>query len=168
MNSRPRPLRPTRSILVTTALGLGLALTAACGSQSSSSGDPASSVGTSSTAPGGATTTGNDPAAEASQAVAVSLRRTGGLRPVDVRLSYSADGPLPAGTTQAELDDILSAASDPALRTVDMAPVPKNACCDLQSYQVTVSYADGSTKSFATVDGVQQPQVFEKLLSMLG
>ncbi len=81
---------------------------------------------------------------------------------------YSAERPPPPGTSQTDLDKILTAASDPALREADLTPVPKNPCCDLQSYQVTISYADGSSQTFRTVDGLQQPQVFENLLGMLG
>ncbi len=96
------------------------------------------------------------------------FRRTGGIRPTTVNLVYAANREAPAGTSSADVQDILSAASNPQLRNVELTPVPKNTCCDRQEYVVLITYADGTTTSFRTLDGLQQPRVFEHLLSMLG
>lgn len=148
-----------------------VALTAGCGSADS---DPAtggptvtqSSTEASSPADPGATTSGSDRGE--TQAVTVSFRRSGGLKPTETQLVYSADSPPPAGTTKSEVASVLQAASDPELQAADMTPVPKDTCCDRQEYSVTITYADGSSESFRSLDGLQQPQVFEDLLSMLG
>lgn len=48
-----------------------------------------------------------------------------------------------------------------------MTKVPAQACCDLQTYVVTVRYDDGSQRTYTSVDGLEQPRVFEKLLGLL-
>jgi hypothetical protein len=40
-------------------------------------------------------------------------------------------------------------------------------CCDRQEYTVVITYADGTSETFRTLDGLQQPAVFEDLLGML-
>jgi len=97
----------------------------------------------------------------------VAYRQTGGLKGIDVQKIYSEDGPPPEGASAAEVDQVLDAASDPALQEADLKKVPKYPCCDLQEYTVTVTYADGSSQTFRTVDGLQQPAVFEDLLRLL-
>ncbi len=113
-------------------------------------------------------TTGHSTSApeDQTQAVAVTFRKTGGLRPVDERTTFSADASPPAGYSQAQVDSILDAASDPAFKDLDMPKVPANACCDLQSYQVTIAWADGSSRTLATVDGLEEPKLFQDLLGM--
>jgi hypothetical protein len=137
-----------------------LTFTTACGSSESggesSGGDPTS---TSSDA-----TNDADPSTDA---VSVMFHKSGGLRPVDERTFYSADAPPPAGKTQADVDDVLDAASNPDLRDVDAAPMPENVCCDRQEYMVTISYADGTSVTYRTIDGLQQPVVLERFLGML-
>ena len=95
-------------------------------------------------------------------------RQTGGLRAVDIRVTYSDGGPPPEGVTAKELNQVLDAASDPALRDAELEPLPKNMCCDRQEYTVVITYADGTSETFRTLDGLQQPAVFEDLLGMLG
>jgi hypothetical protein len=150
---------------VPAALAVALVLTlTGCGSDDS--GDSAgSTVHETSTAPddsGGSATP-----SDSERAVSVSYRQTGGLKGVDVQKVYSEDGPPPEGTSAAEVDQVLAAASDPALQDADLKKVPKYPCCDLQEYTVTVTYADGSSQTFRTVDGLQQPAVFEDLLRLL-
>jgi hypothetical protein len=138
---------------------------AGCGSEDSGdSGDASPTVSESSPAP-------SDPSAEPgedSQAVSVAYRKTGGLRAIDVRMTYSEDEQPPEGVSAKEVDQVLAAASDPALREAELEPVPKNTCCDRQEYTVVVTYADGTSETFRTLDGLQQPSVFEDLLGMLG
>lgn len=150
---------------VPAALTVALVLTlTGCGSDDSG-GSGGSTVHETSTAPsdsGGSATT-----SDSERAVSVSYRQTGGLKGVDVQKVYSEDGPPPEGASAAEVDQVLAAASDPALQDADLKKVPKYPCCDLQEYTVTVTYADGSSQTFRTVDGLQQPAVFEDLLRLL-
>jgi hypothetical protein len=156
--------RPSGFVLpVVTAVAV-LALTAACGSEESS---PQAGTDTASTHTSSGTTSTSAGDGE-TQAVQVVLRRTGGLRPTQLTLVYAADTPPPGNATEADVHDVLAAASNPALHDADMTRVPKNTCCDRQFYSVTITYADGSTRTFSTLDGLQQPKVFERLLSMLG
>lgn len=166
--TRPRRTRPTRragSALAALAAAILSVSLAGCGSEDSGdSGDSSPTASESSPAP-------SDPSTEPgedSQAVAVSYRKTGGLRAVDVRMTYSEDGQPPDGVSAKEVDEVLAAASDPALREAELEPVPKNTCCDRQEYTVLVTYADGTSVTFRTLDGLQQPAVFEDLLGMLG
>ncbi len=162
--SKPaQPAQPLRFAWSVAGLALTLLLvTTACGSGDStpSVGAPAGTVTGSTTAP---TTASTD-----TQAVSVVFRRTGGLRPTTVNLVYAADREAPAGASSADVGAILEAASDPRLREAELTPVPKNTCCDRQEYVVLITYADGTTASFRTLDGLQQPKVFEDLLSILG
>jgi hypothetical protein len=166
--TRPRRVRRALGALAAAVLVAG---PTACGSDDSGdAGDGSGTVSESSPGPsddpsGSGGSTSSD---DASQAVSVAYRQTGGLRAVDIRLSYSDDGPPPEGVTAKELDQVLEAASDPALRDVELEPVPKNTCCDRQEYTVVITYADGTAETFRTLDGLQQPAVFEDLLGMLG
>lgn len=165
MSTRTRAPRPTTSVLAALLFAGVLVLTSACATENGDRGAPSTESSTTSS------TSGGDPAGQQpdpGQAVKLSFRKTGGLRGIDESTTYAVDAAPPAGSSKAEVRAILAAASDPGLRDVELEPVPKNACCDLQEYSVTVSYADGSSESFRTVDGLQQPPVFEDLLSMLG
>lgn len=166
MNLRTDTARPTthntRLLLSAGLLTVVMSL-AACGSTDSTGGGAASTTSTPAQTSGSA---GQLP--DPGQAVRVSFRKTGGLRPADETVTYAADGVPPSGSSRADVRAILGVASNPELRTVDLKPPPKNPCCDLQEYTVLITYADGSTATFRTVDGLQQPPVFEDLLSMLG
>lgn len=153
------PARPLRSI-AGLALTL-LLLTVGCGSADSN--PPVGASGGTSTE-----STSTTPGTSRMQAVSVVYRRSGGIRPTTVNFVYAANREAPVGASSADVQDILAAASDPQLRNVELTPVPKNTCCDRQEYVVLITYADGSTKSFRTLDGLQQPKVFEDLLRMLG
>ncbi|MEP6667099.1 MAG: hypothetical protein ABJA81_11685 [Nocardioidaceae bacterium] len=100
-------------------------------------------------------------------AVSVSFRKSGGLKPVAERTVFAADVSPPAGYTASDVDKVLTAASDPRLEDLDMTPMPSDTCCDRQTYEVTITWADRSTRTFTTIDGIQQPKLFEDLLSML-
>ena len=173
MSPRTHPrILPTRSawsgILVTLTVALVLTLTS-CGSDDS--GGSADSTARETSVPddsGGQTaSTASAESSDADRAVSVSYRQTGGLKGIDVQKVYSEDGPPPDGASAADVDQVLEAASDPALQEADLKKVPKYPCCDLQEYTVTVTYADGSSQTFRTVDGLQQPAVFEDLLRLL-
>ncbi len=104
---------------------------------------------------------------ESKQAVIVKFQRSGGLKPVDELLVYSQERPAPAGHSEAQVDAVLEAASDPALINADLKPMPKDQCCDRQTYRVTIEWDDGSSRTYDTIDGVDQPAVFEDFLSQV-
>jgi len=52
-------------------------------------------------------------------------------------------------------------------RSPILTPMPDDQCCDRVAYTVTIVTADGSTHTYQTLDGLQQPPVFERLLSAL-
>lgn len=170
MSTRTRPARHATTAL-TTVLVVGLLALTGCGSADPDNGGdatPTVSESQPNTSDGGSGSDSGSSSDAKSRAVTVTFHKTGGLRPTDLTLSYSANGQPPQGATAADVDRVLAAASDPALRDLKMANVPKYPCCDLQEYTVVISYADGSTESFRTVDGLQQPAVFEHLVSLLG
>jgi hypothetical protein len=98
---------------------------------------------------------------------AVTLHRSGGLKPVTVRRVFAADQAPPKGYTEAGVHRTLAAAQAFVDAGAKVRPVDPNACCDLYSYQVVISLADGTSRSFRTVDGVTQPEPFETLLRAL-
>jgi hypothetical protein len=170
LRTRPHAVVARRVAAPAAALLIGLLAATGCGAadpDDGGTGDATVTESGPSTTPSGSTgsTSSSD---AASQAVSLTYHKTGGLRPTDETLLYSEDGPRPDGVTAAEVDQVLTAASNPELRDLQLEPMPKYPCCDLQEYTVTISYADGSSESFRTVDGVQQPELFENLLSMLG
>ena len=99
------------------------------------------------------------------QAVSVTFSRSGGLKPTDETAVFAADSPLPSGRTRGEVRGVLEAASDPELIQVDMEPMPKDQCCDRQTYVISVRWDDGSSRTYTSIDGLEQPQVFEELLT---
>ena len=169
MSTRTRPVRHATAGCATVMLVGLLALTGCGSSDGDSHGDATPTVSEAPpTSSDGAPGSDSGSSSDANRAVTVTFHKSGGLKPANLTLSYSANDAPPRGSTPAEVDRVLDAASDPALRDLKMASVPKNACCDLQEYTVVITYADGSTQSFRTVDGLQQPAAFEHLVSLLG
>jgi hypothetical protein len=113
-------------------------------------------------------TTGPSTSSSDDQAVSVSFRKSGGLKPVDERSVFSADSKPPAGYSASDVDKILAVASNPRIRDLPTSRMPVDQCCDRQSYQVTITWADGSSRTLTTIDGVDRPQLFDDLLSALG
>lgn len=99
------------------------------------------------------------------QAVSVTFRLSGGLDPTDETAVFAAGRSLPSGRTRGEVRDVLEAASDPELVDVAMEPMPKDQCCDRQTYVISIRWDDGSSRSYTSIDGLEQPQVFEELLT---
>jgi hypothetical protein len=139
-----------------------LVVVSACGSESGSDSDAASSNSSSSTSSEGSTDT-----ASGSSVVSVSLHRTGGLKPGTVNRIFAADAAPPNGFDTADVQTALSAAAALSAADVEVSPIPANTCCDRYAYTVTIEYADGTTKTFSTIDGLPQPKVFELLLRAL-
>lgn len=99
--------------------------------------------------------------------MSVTYAVSGGLVPVDQRVVLSADAPPPAGYRRPDVEAVLDAASDPALRTLQMEPLPVDRCCDRREYVVTVRWSDGSSRTFRTLDGLDRPEAFDRLLRLL-
>lgn len=128
---------------------------------------PGAGGSSSETTPTSGDTTSTSPDTDAGkQATAVTIRVTGGLRGADERRVYSEGAPPPPGHTRAEVSAVLEAASNPDLIAVTMTKVPPHSCCDLQTYDVTVQYDDGSQRTYTSEDGLEQPKVFEEFLGM--
>ncbi len=102
---------------------------------------------------------------DSTQAVSVTVSHGGGIAPTPYRLVFAAGEPPPPGHTRADVQAVLEAASDPALRRVEMTPLPENQCCDRQGYSVTITWDDGSSRTYRTLDGVEQPRIFQEFLS---
>jgi hypothetical protein len=105
---------------------------------------------------------------------------TSPVSPSAMRVEYSRSGGIaggeqatytfvrgqqpPPGFTAAEQREVLQAAAAPALRQLPPNKMPKDSCCDLFVYQVTVSWADGETRTFTTVDGMDVAPALDTLL----
>lgn len=105
--------------------------------------------------------------ADDSEVTEVSLRLTGGLKPTFVNRVFSAQGRPPQGFTAADVETALDAAGRFAAADAELAPLPANTCCDRYTLTVTITRADGESTSYTTIDGLDQPASFEKLLSRL-
>lgn len=115
---------------------------------------------------GGTATTPPDTTA-GKKATSVTIRITGGLRGDDQRRVYAEGAPPPPRHTRADIAQMLEAASAPELIAVKLTKVPPQSCCDKQTYVVTVRYDDASQRTYTSLDGLEQPRVFEKFLGML-
>ena len=160
---RTRPTRRAGSALAALAAVILTVSMTGCGSEDSGdSGDASPTVSESSPAPSGPS---SEPGGVARRWRFVP--EAGGLKPVDVRMTYPRTGRLPrcqrAGGRRCPRGGVR-----PCPARGRLEPVPKDTCCDRQEYTVLVTYADGTTETFRTLDGLQQPAVFEDLLGMLG
>jgi hypothetical protein len=97
------------------------------------------------------------------RATAVSVIRSGGLKGGRVAIVYKDGAGPPEGKTAADVRQALRAASDPALLPIRLVP-PDNPCCDRYEYVITITYANGSTKHFSTVDGEPWPPAFRAFM----
>lgn len=94
------------------------------------------------------------------------MMRGGGLRPQRLTRVFAPDRPPPAGFTRTDVDAVLKAAGNPALRAVPTT-TPGNTCCDLYVYRITVTWEDDTSSSFTTVDGATDPAPLRRLLSLI-
>jgi hypothetical protein len=150
MNSIPR-------VLLTLVCVAVLGGCATSGS-SDSGGAPASH---STTAPKSA------PAGADQRVAAVSFRRFGGLKPVRVTRVFKADSEPPQGFSKGDVARVLRAAEALVSANPKIRPLPANTCCDKYEYSVSIVLADGTTMTYQTVDGLNQPKAFTDLLSRL-
>jgi hypothetical protein len=94
----------------------------------------------------------------------VTVRKSGGLKPVREELVFAADKRAPRGFTQHDVQAILAAAADPDLKTV---PTPRDICCDQYLYRVTIVYPDTTSTTFTAVRGVGNSPAVEHLLTLV-
>ena len=129
---------------------------------------PSSGAGGQSSEPtSGDTATTSPDTTAGKQATSVTIRVSGGLRGDTERRVYSEGAPPPPGQTRAEVTELLEAASAPELIDAELTKLPAQTCCDRQTYVVTVQYDDGSQRTYTSLDGLEQPSVFEKFLGLL-
>jgi hypothetical protein len=115
----------------------------------------------------GHSATRSTPQASGDAVVSVSLRRSGGLKPVAVSRVFSAGHAPPQGFSKTDVDKVLRAAQAFVSAAPKIRPVPANVCCDRYLYIVSIELADGTSRTFTSVDGVNQPKLFGDLLSRL-
>jgi hypothetical protein len=135
-----------------------LAVFSACGSAGDDHADsttPASSA------------TGESADSAGPDVVSVTLHRSGGLKPMTVTRVFTADEPPPDGYDPVDVRRVMAAADAFVAADADVNPLPSNTCCDRYTYAVTLQYADGTSRTFETVDGVAQPRLFARLLQAL-
>jgi hypothetical protein len=140
------------------ALGTALLLTG-CGGQHAANG-PNPTTGQ--TRPGTTHTTGS-PGGEVS---AVSVVREGGLKGGRVRRTFSLHRAPPPGHTRADVRAALRVAATPELARI-VLPTPASRCCDRYRFLITITYANGATKHFSTVEGEPWPAAFRALVRVL-
>jgi hypothetical protein len=99
--------------------------------------------------------------------VAVSLRRSGGFVPRPLTRVFAAGEAPPRGFTGAEVKTVLRAAQALVDADLKVKPLPSNTCCDRYVYSVWVVLSDGTTKTYGSVDGINQPRLFTVLLRLL-
>jgi hypothetical protein len=145
--------------LASIALLAGLA---ACGS-SDPSGTSPSTTPTTPTTPGQSTVTVSPPHdfAEAKQ---VTVVQSGGLKPIRKTFVFAMDRPAPDGFTRADVKAVLQAAGNPALKKPQ--PTPRDTCCDRYLYRISISYPDGTSTTFTTVEGAPTTPAASRLLSL--
>lgn len=149
-----------RTLVALPALLCALVLSS-CGSDTSAATGPGHSSGTT-------TTTSTSAAKPAGDRVAsVVLRRSGGLKPTPVTRVFTAGEAPPKGYTAADLARVLRAAQALVDSNQKLRPLPANTCCDRYVYSVSIKLADGTTRSYSSVDGLNQPHIFQVLLSRL-
>lgn len=156
MKTLPRALTVALSVIL-----------AGCGADpSASSGSDAATQAptTRESAPAPRDTPAADTAPDDTGISAVTLRRGGGLKPSTVSRVFAADKPPPPGFTRAEVQAVLAAASSFEASDAELAPVPRNTCCDRYGYEVTIDRVDGGSTSYSTIDGLKQPPSFARLL----
>jgi hypothetical protein len=139
-----------------------LVVASGCGTDSGN--DDSAAPQNAASTPSASSTTDSADEESGAGVVSVALHRTGGLKPITVNRVFAADAKPPAGFDAADVDAVLAAASRFSDADVQVSPVPMDTCCDRYTYEVTISYADGTSKSFSTIDGLQQPRIFQQLL----
>jgi hypothetical protein len=137
------------------ALGAALLLTG-CGGQHAASGSPDTSG---QTRPG----TTHPTSAPGGEVTTVRVVRDGGLKGGRVERTFSRDSAPPPGHTTADVRDALRVAAAPELAHL-VLPSPASRCCDRYRFLITITYANGATRRFSTVQGEPWPPAFRALV----
>jgi hypothetical protein len=157
--------RTTGRLIGALATGALLATVAACGSD-----DPAGTTTTVTPPHTSATSTGGHggmtatPPHDFAAAQQVTVRVSGGLKPVQRTVVFADDQPPPRGFSKHDVATVLQAAADPELKTV---PTPRDICCDQFLYRVTITYPDTTSTTFTAVLGVGNPAAVQHLLDLV-
>ncbi len=152
-------LRAPAATIGAAALGAALLLTG-CGGQHAASG---SHDTTGQTGPGSTHPT----SAPGGEVAAVRVVRDGGLKGGRVQRTFSRDGAPPSGRTAADVRDALRVAAAPELAHI-VLPKPASRCCDRYRFRITITYANGATRHFSTVEGEPWPPAFRALVRAVG
>ena len=147
-NERARSSQPTPSVTDATT--------------SATPSDPTPSTTTPSTTTPSTTTPSNG-----GMVASVSLRRSGGLKPVEVHRTFGYQSPPPKGFTLADVRRVLRTAKTFVESGDEPAPMPANTCCDRYIYRVTITLTDGTALTYSAIDVNQQPPTFRALLDAL-
>jgi hypothetical protein len=94
----------------------------------------------------------------------VTVMQSGGLKPVNTTFVFARDKPAPHGFTRADVAAVLRAAADPSLKTPP--PTPRDICCDRFMYRISISYPDGTSTTFVTVQGAPMTPAVSHLLAL--
>lgn len=105
------------------------------------------------------------PERSSKQAVSVTFKQSGGIAAMDETVVFAAGRPVPGGRTKADVREVLELASNPELINADLEPMPKDTCCDRRTYVMSILWDDGSRRVYTSLDGLEQPRVFEELLT---
>ncbi|MGI8700985.1 MAG: hypothetical protein ACR2JU_07230 [Nocardioidaceae bacterium] len=107
-----------------------------------------------------------DPPDDRLSASSVSLVRRGGLKPQTFAVHVAVGQAPPDGFTRSDVVAVLRAASRPALRTA-AATTPGQTCCDRYVYTVAIRWTDGTSRSFAAVDGEIHPPALDRVVHLV-
>jgi hypothetical protein len=107
------------------------------------------------------------PPSASQPATRVEYSRSGGIVGGEQATNTFVRGQAPPpGFTVAEQQEVLRAAAAPALRDLPAKKLPKDLCCDLFVYQVTVTWADGESRTYTAADGIDVAPALDHLLQV--
>jgi hypothetical protein len=107
-------------------------------------------------------------ATPATTAVAsVALLQTGGFAAIERQVRVDAETAPPSGIGANRKQKLFELAASDEFRRLRASYLPASTCCDRFAYKVTVAYRDGTTKSVATMDGIDRPPVLDSMLAIL-
>lgn len=98
------------------------------------------------------------------QAVEVVYSRSGGIAGDLTSYTFAAGQPPPQGFTARQQERVLELASSPALQGLPEGKPPKDLCCDLFVYEVTITWADDGSRTFRTADSLDAPPPLDALI----
>jgi len=162
--------RTLRALLAPLALVLATGVLAGCGTDSTSPSADSESTSSTSTDPtdptdsAGSTDSTDGAESDPDAVVAVSVRRSGGLKGGELDLLFSREGDPPERFDAGDVDAVLAAAQAVVDDDVEVPKLPANTCCDRYTHVIVVSLADGSSLTYTTLDGMRLPPEMTALL----